>query len=401
MSSLSVLYSCPLDPVKYSAPGQHVASVIRELSLRGHEMSLVHPGASLPVIESCQQYPLNVKKSRWIGRLSVDLQYAAALFKILKQEEYSVVYHRLEKWSVMPLILFKFFKLPVILEVNADNRSELDSLNAGKISRILYPISEYIQVRLASNIVVVSEGIGINLIKNTAFPKNKIFVIENGADTDLYFPRDRDQACIALGLDSAKKYITFSGSFQPWQGLDTLIDSIRDVLDVHPYAHFLVIGDGRQRATIEQQIITKEIESAVTLTGWLQPEILAQYLAASDVCVAPYSLLAALDPEEAERDWQSSLMKCSPLKIYTYMAMGKPVVAGGFLDGGERLERWETGIAFKPGSATELAESLVMILNDKALSDRLGARAAERISLEHTWASVAEKIDRFCLRNTG
>jgi len=398
MIPLSILYSCPLDPIKHPAPGQHVASVIHELSLRGHRMTLIHPGTPLPGIGTCQQFALNLKKNRWIGRLLVDLQYAAALFKILRKNEYNVVYHRLEKWSVIPLVLFKCLKIPVILEVNADIRAELDSLNAGTITRSLYPICEYLQLRLATKIVVVSEGIGKSLIENTAIAKNKTVVIENGANTDLYFPRDRDQACATLGLNPAQKYVTFSGSFQPWQGLDTLIDSVLDVVGIHPHAHFLIIGDGRQRAAVEQLIKIKNIESSVTLTGWLPPENVAQYLAASDVCVAPYSLAAALDPVTAEKDWKSSLMKCSPLKIYTYMAMGKPVVAAGFQDGGERLVQWEAGLAFKPGSASELASAIVKILNNKGLADRLGARAAERLKHHHTWAQVAEKIDLCCLQ---
>jgi len=398
MNSLAILYSCPLDPVKYMAPGQHVVSVIRELSLRGHLMTLIHPGEMLPGVGGCQQLPLNLKKSRWIGRFSVDLKYAVALIRALRNSKYDVVYHRMEKWSMIPLILFKFLKVPVVLEINADVRAELDSLNTRRAIRNMYPISEFLQVRLATKIVVVSEGIAKNLIKNYPEVKNKTQVIENGANTDLYYPRDRDQACVTLDLDPAKKYVTFTGTFQPWQGIDTLINSVRDVLEILPQTHFLIIGDGRQRKKIDQLIEINGLDSVVTLTGWLQPEIVAQYLAASDVCVAPYSMSAALDPLKAEKDWKSSLMKCSPLKIYTYMAMGKPVVAGGFQDGGERLVQWDTGLAFKPGSSLELASAIVKILNDTLLADRLGTNAAERLKHHHTWAEVAEKIDLRCLQ---
>jgi len=298
-------------------------------------------------------------------------------------------------------MLFKLFKVPVVLELNADNRAELISLNYSIIVRKLYPISEYIQVRLATKIVVVSEGIGKSLAKNTPAVKNKIYVIENGANTEYFFPRDRDLACTTQGLDPGKKYVTFSGTFQPWQGLETLLNAAQDVVESVSDAHFILIGDGRQRATIERLIKHKNLESVVTLTGWLQPEAVAQYLAASDVCVAPYSMLAALDPAKAKTNWRSSLMKCSPLKIYTYMAMGKPVVASGFLDGGERLVQWKAGMAFEPENASELATSLIAILRDKELRDRLGARAIERVNLEHTWASVTEKIDRLCLSDIG
>ena len=90
-------------------------------------------------------------------------------------------------------------------------------------------------------------------------------------------------------------------------------------------------------------------------------------------------------------------MKCSLLKIYSYMAMGKPTVARGFLDGGTRLVEWGTGLAFTPGNATELAESLITLLKDKTLSDSLGVQAASRARRHYTGEVVAEKIEQTCL----
>lgn len=368
-TSLKILYSCPLDPVKHAAPGQHVTSVVRELAALGHDLTLIHQGDALTNLEPSLQHPLKLKRYRFVGRLVTDIGYSIALFKMLRNNEYDRVYHRLEKWSVLPMMLFKVFKIPVVLEVNADIRAELVSVGANVALRKVYPVSEGAQVRLASKIVAVSEGIGKNLVKH--FPKysKKVVVIENGADTEVYSPRDQKQACETLGLNPNYKYIVFSGSFQPWQGLDTLVFSAAEVIRRFPDVRFMLIGDGRQGATLERLIKEEGIESHFTMTGWLDSEMVAQYLAASDICVAPYSESAALNPTEAVLNYSGALMKCSPLKIYTYMAMGKPVVAGGFLDGGQRLVDWGVGMAFTPGSAAELSEALAALLSDKTLRD--------------------------------
>ena len=394
---MKILYSCPLDPIKNGAPGHHVSSVVRELAARSHSVSLIHQGGRLPDINAFRQYALALKRYRFVGRIFCDIQYAYALLKILGNDEYDCVYHRFEKFSVLPLILFKLFRKPTILELNADNRSELKSLDANVIARKLYPLSEYMQVKLASKIVVVSEGIGENLKKNIPSIWQKIVVIENGADIQTYFPRDRDRACEALDLDPNKKYVTFSGSFQPWQGLDCLISAARDIISEVPEVHFILVGDGICRATLEKLIQQENLESAFLLTGWMEPQNVAEYIAASEICVAPYSRLAAIDLSVVNANLNKSLMKCSPLKIYTYMAMGKPTVASGFLDGGRRLVEWGTGLAFTPGSATELAASLITLLKDKTLSDRMGVEAASRARKHHSWAAVAKKIDQTCI----
>ena len=152
---------------------------------------------------------------------------------------------------------------------------------------------------------------------------------------------------------------------------------------------------------MENAIQRENLGAAFLLTGWIEPPHVAEFLAASEICVAPYSQLAALNPSEATTDFSKSLMKCSPLKMYTYMAMGKPTVASGFLDGGERLVKWGTGLAFTPGNSAELAQSLITLLKDKTMSDNLGASAAIRAKRHHTWAAVAERIDQTCLKNIG
>ena len=186
---MKILYSCGLDLIKHPTPGQHVVNIVRELEARGHKLTLVHQGGTLPDIEPSLQYALKLKRFRLIGRLVTDVCYAISLIKILRNKEYDCVYHRAEKWTVLPLFLFKIYKLPVVLEFNSDIRVELASINAGMFSRKAYPLSENLQVRLAKKIVVVSEGIGANLGKRIPSCKDKIVVIENGTDTRIFYPQ--------------------------------------------------------------------------------------------------------------------------------------------------------------------------------------------------------------------
>ena len=140
---MKILYSCPLDPVKLAAPGQHVASVVRELAKAGHEMTLIHQGENLTSLHSIRQIPMRNTRRKWIGRLITDVKYAAALASLLRREKFDYVYHRTEKWTIAPLLVFRYYRLPTVIEFNADVRAELSSIDSHWWIQSLYPFSEY------------------------------------------------------------------------------------------------------------------------------------------------------------------------------------------------------------------------------------------------------------------
>jgi len=82
----------------------------------------------------------------------------------------------------------------------------------------------------------------------------------------------------------------------------------------------------------------------------------------------------------------------SPMKIYEYMAMGKPVVAprlgpleDGIVDG-------ETGILFPRRDAAALRAALEKLLRDDRLRAGMGARARDHVLAKHTWDRNAARI---------
>lgn len=389
---MKILYSCPLDPVKLAAPGQHVASVVKEFIKLKYEVQLIHQGKILDSVDESVQIALDLNRKSLFGRLGSDIRYALALCRYLKQSKCQGVYHRMEKWSVLPVLVFRWFNIHSVMEVNADNRSELASMNANPLTKICYSLSEWLQVRMVNKIVVVSEGIGKNLSRNFTNIGDKIQVVENGADLDNYFPRDRQKSCEELGIDTELKYVVFSGSFQKWQGLETLVASAVLVSREFDDVSFILVGDGRMRQELELMIQRESLESIFLLPGWQTPDKVAMYLSVADICVAPYSTLAALEGEPVDASFSEILMKCSPLKIYTYMAMAKPIVASGFLDGGARLEKWGAGLAFEPGNERELADALLKLLRDSSLGNELGRKGLEQVRKHHTWSTVGKKL---------
>ena len=391
-----ILYSCPLDPVKLAAPGYHVISVVRELAAMGHDVTLVHQGQSIPDLEVVDQVALKLTRGNPLKILFGEVRYTIALAKELRSgKPGQCVYHRYAKWSILPFLAFFWRSAYVILEVNADLDSELKSQRRNALIRRLCSGLERIQIKYSSTVIVVSEGIRKSLCIRYPECENKIHVVENGTDIHQYFPRDKDDARAELGLEPDVKYVTFAGSLQVWQGVETLIKAAMHLKEQAADVQVLIVGDGACADEINANIKRSGLSRSVKMVGWQSGPQLALYLAASDICVAPYSSLARLDIDRAD-DISPALLKCSPLKIYTYMAMGKPVISSHFKDAGARLVDWGVGMSFTPDDARDLAQCIEILLRDDELRENMGQRAAARIQSEHTWRHVVSRIIGIC-----
>jgi glycosyltransferase involved in cell wall biosynthesis len=99
-----------------------------------------------------------------------------------------------------------------------------------------------------------------------------------------------------------------------------------------------------------------------------------------DVAVAPYPRLADFH--------------FSPLKLFEYMAVGKPLVASRYPDIASVVEDGAAGLLIEPGDVRELSAAIQRLLRDPELAARLGARARRTVAAAHTWRRNAEAVTR-------
>jgi glycosyltransferase involved in cell wall biosynthesis len=107
--------------------------------------------------------------------------------------------------------------------------------------------------------------------------------------------------------------------------------------------------------------------------------------AAADVGVAPYdpSRLAQL---QLGFYW-------SPLKIFEYMASGLPVVTIRRPPLTEIVREDQEGLGFREGDAPGLAAALARLADDRALRERLGQSARERVVARYSWDVHCAQIE--------
>ena len=290
----------------------------------------------------------------------------------LKQAPTDFLYERYAYFNVSGALAARLRRVPLVLEVNYTTRTKLYR----KRSRLLMPLARALErfvFRRAAVINAVTGELRRQVIAAGADP-SRVVVTPNAADPERFRPEISGAAVRArFGLGDAP-VIGFTGQVVPWHGVDLLIDGLPEILRRIPDARLFLVGDGPARPGLEAQARERGVSDRVIFAGWVVHQSLPEHIAVFDVAVQPNS-----------NDY------ASPVKIYEYMAMGKPVVA-------PRLGPLEEGIAdgagilFPPRNVPAMADAIAGLLADDGRRRAMGARAREHILAHHTWDRNAARV---------
>jgi glycosyltransferase involved in cell wall biosynthesis len=146
--------------------------------------------------------------------------------------------------------------------------------------------------------------------------------------------------------------------------------------------HLLIVGDGPARAGLEALASELGVAERVCFTGVVQRQDMPAHVAAFDIALQP----AVVD-------------YASPLKLFEYMAQGKPILAPSQANIREVLTGGKDALLFD-GSGLEPA--LRALAEDAPLRERLGAAARETlVARDFTWAGNARRVEAIAERLRG
>jgi glycosyltransferase involved in cell wall biosynthesis len=300
-----------------------------------------------------------------------------------------VLYLRQNSFPFFPIVLCKILKIPSVVEVNGLVLDELEvnpnsKSIAYKVFSYLALRSEKLNYRYCDRIVSVTDKLRDELVSLYAVPEDKIFVINNGANTDLFKPVDREQAKAELGLDNSKKYVCFVGHLAAWQGVEFLIYASPLILEKCPEVRFLIVGDGVMKNKLLEITSGFELSDKFIFTGRVPYESVPLYINAADVCVAPFI---------KGRNLKIGL---SALKTYEYLACGRPIVASSIPGVEDLIELSGGGISVPPENPEELAAAVVKLISDENTRALMGEKGRKYVVENHSWNGVVRKILDMC-----
>ena len=216
-----------------------------------------------------------------------------------------------------------------------------------------------------------------NMSRKFGVKENYIFDAPVGADLEK-FRLDIDGQWVRDKYGIEGGMVLYIGQLHGAQYVDILIRAANIVLHKSPHLKFLIVGEGFLMNELQKQVFDLGLEEKVIFTGAIPHEEVPFYIAAADICVAPFKY--------------TEVTRCkSPLKIIEYMAVGKIVVASCV--GEVRNMLGGCGILVEPGSHKALAEGILLAWEKKAeIEDKIRERARKRIEQKYNWRYTAGNI---------
>jgi colanic acid biosynthesis glycosyl transferase WcaI len=181
-------------------------------------------------------------------------------------------------------------------------------------NRVLIQLAEWLErstYKRASLIWALSAGIRDGIIQ-CGIPQERVFLLTNGADLSKFYPLPQKEARAELGWDE-RFTVLYAGTFGLSHGLTTVLEAAKRMQD-HPDIHFILVGDGAERADLVSKAQQWDLKNVTFLDA--QPhDRMPVVLAGADVCLVPMRNLALFEGR-------------LPLKMFEVMACARPILLG-------------------------------------------------------------------------
>lgn len=292
-----------------------------------------------------------------------------------------IVYSRISPIFIHPTLITLITRRPHVVEVNGFIRDELVIAGTGRIRRFVANLNEKITYSAASKIIAVTQGLKDVLVETFNLPADKVTVLHNGVNTHLFQPIESSVARRMLGLCDAGPLVLFVGYLIKWQGIDTLFKSVSRILHECPGTRFLIVGEGPDREHLDDLGAKLDIRKKMIFAGEVPGEMVPWYINASDICVAPFTKA------------RNARIGLSPLKLYAYMACGKPVIASDIKGVGDLIRTAKCGIVIDPDNPESLAVATIELLQDKVRRDCLGEAGRKAVIKDYSWKLIAHRLE--------
>lgn len=396
-----ILYLCADTGIPYwgtKGGSIHMREIVNTLHDQGYEISVV---ANADGAESSGGSPIGIRnlpqleEDRFISmirelagndRLSTEMMefyrnklLEEFLTELDTEKAFDYVYERYSLFNIAGLTFAQRRGLPFVLEVNAPLIDEASRYRSLVLIELAKTIEEYLFGN-ADRIITVSAELKEYVSKIA--PQARVTVVPNGVRVEHFqdtgvSDHDDDSA----DLDGSDFIIGFVGSLKPWHGVEILIDSFAEFVPNYKKSRLLIIGgEKRLIRQFEKQCHERGLDSKVVFTGAVPYEKIPSLLQKTDVLVAPYPELQGF--------------YFSALKIFEYMAAGKPIIASDIGQIASVLKNQETAILVPPGDGKALHDALARLKKDPGLRSKLGENALSEVRQKHTWGQRVEIISR-------
>lgn len=370
---MRLAYVCHSSIPSHSANSIHVMKMCAAFAAAGHEVILLAPegpdDASPDRAFDFYGVPPSFKIVRIASRRLVfrALGYAENCLDEVRRLEPDCVYGR----NVYACALASLRGYPTVFESHTPirQRSIMEQLLFGRL----------IRGKGFRYLVVISRALKDMYVRRGLVGAADIVVAPDGADED---PLADSVLCEWPGRDAALQ-VGYVGRLYKWKGMEVVLALARELPDVD----FHVVGGAEEQIEMWQ----KRSKSAnVMFHGFAPARDVPSYIARFDICLLPNQRVMSRYGERPASRKPDMASVTSPLKLFEYMAMAKPVVASDLSVLREVLNPGNAILA-DPEDVGEWVRA-VEKLREASTRERLGAAARRDLLNYYTWRKRVETV---------
>ncbi len=346
-----------------------VMKACQALAQQGHHVRLLIPGNRSYAWESmAEHYGLQTAfPVEWLPAQASLRRYDFAFSAVRRacQLDADIVY----AWPLQAALIALWRHLPVLLELHGPPEGKLGpwlfrSFLAYPGSKRLLPITQ-----------------ALVAVLQRQYPGKinpmELVVVPNGVDLERYqgLPRP-EEARLRVGLPDLLT-VGYTGHLYPGRGMNLLLELARRF----PTLQFLWVGGRNKELVHWRDQISRMNLTNISLLGFVDNSRLPLYQAAADILLMPYEQVIT------GSSGGNSVEYCSPMKMFEYMACGRPIISSDLPVIREVLDE-RSAILCPPEDVIHWEQALRSLVADPVRRDSLGKAVQDKVQTL-TWQQRA------------
>ncbi|MDH3315319.1 MAG: glycosyltransferase family 4 protein [Gammaproteobacteria bacterium] len=228
-----------------------------------------------------------------------------------------------------------------------------------------------------AGLVVISRSLRDAFLEKYPNLQEKIVIAPDGAP-DWVSPEPN------LLTPNGELHVGYVGGLYPGKGIELIVK----LAPTCPWARFVVVG-GTEREISNWRSILPRGSDNVEFVGWRPHAEVREYLSRANVLIAPYQ-----PSVEAHGGGGELAPWMSPLKVFEYMAAGRPIIASDLPVLREVLNNEVNALMVVPDDIVAWRTALDRLRTSPEVAQRLARNARREFEEKYTWNARARRIVR-------
>lgn len=323
-----------------------------------------------------------------LNKVPDTLRRMRLVLKIFGEREYDVIFVR--EWDLFDGLVAAYIKrrhrIPFVFElVNPLQQDWEDHRIEPKAPTFLYYlIAKFralmkVRIMKKADLVLTTTKWFEEGLAEKGITRSKLAPYPNGVDVESFLNKDEKSIREKYPLGNSR-VIIYVGTLKKARYLDVLIHSFSRVRKAKGNVKLLIVGEGGAGNDLNKLADELGVKQDVIFTGRVNQSEIPDFIIAADVGVSPIPPL-------------SFFKVSSPIKMFEYMAMAKPVVANEEIYEHKEVIEQSGGGILVPFEEEAFANAIIELLNDPERAKEMGRKGYEWVVTNRSYQVLARKLE--------